>query len=362
MSLYDGWNGLQIGQVVNDGMRMRQKREEDRWNALGQLLGGQGKLADSIYGYYKENEADEKARRAGLSVANGMGMQNADEVSAGMRGNDFLKYVLGMKDTMDSETRAENTYQNHWKQNAEREDRVRNAGYERDDITNERTLKQNATLQSYKSLMDNYNFLTNKAETNGILSRKDAQALEDVKKGLTEFKKSHPEYDIPDFGDPAGNGAGTGGATDWTQVPFEDLVYSEDFTNKLQSLYNNGKVDPKALGEFIDKAQYANKWETIVEANKDLLKLLAKTQTGGKLLREKGNLEFGGSRTKQDVDKEIRRQQFLNKAKKQLEALDKWSKGMGDMPELSADVEKYLREQGKYGSLLGLYERHRNKR
>lgn len=361
MSLYDGWNGLQIGQAVNEGMRLRQKREEDRWNALGRLLGEQGLLADSIYGYYKGKEEDERARRAGLSVANGMGMQNADEVSAGMRGEDFLRYALGLKDSMDSEVRAEKTYQDHWKQNAEREDSVRDAGYDREDFTNERNVKQSATLQSYKSLMDNYNFLTNKAETNGILSKKDAQALEAVKSGLSEFKKAHPEYEIPTFGDSDGDGA-SGGVTDWSQIPFEDLVYLEDYRRKLQSLYNGGKVDPKALGDFIDKAQYANMWTTIADENKDLLQLLGKTQVGERLLRERGNLELGGQKTKQDVDKEIKRRQFVNKVNSQLDALTKWSEGKGDMPELSSDVEEYLRKQGKYGSLLGLYGRHRRRK
>lgn len=352
MSLYDGWNGLQIGQSINDGLRRRQEREEARWNALGRLVADQGSFADSIYGYYKKKGEDDRARRAGLSVAGNIGMKDAESVAAGMRGEDFLKYALGLQDTMNSEARAEKTYQDHRAQDVK--DKV------------------------YASLKDAYLQSIAKASV-GVPSESELREKGQIYDSIIEFVRKNPEYagllsggagtsqgsSIPGWkGFPyelpkVGTEQPTAPETDWSKANFGDLKSVEDFHKFFESLHGaDGTVDTERFGNFIKEAQTAGKFSDIYKQFKDEIDLLVSEQGGDDALKRKGlNFVFGDKKTSGDVAKEVQAKEKEQKIKNEMSAAVAWANKKrserGQKPTLSDEAIKRMKaDRKRYGATL----------
>lgn len=314
--LYNGWNGLAIGNAINERNRRDAENANNAWSTFA------NGLQRTIESNRAETE-ERKKKEAALEYAKSAGIDP-----------DKAKFLAGMS--------PETIYQHA--QGLEAEQRKR--GYEAADHSRDRLelLTDEDRARAFKEI-DEENARRQKIEDTefGALNSRlmglqakadlglaDENTLNDINETKAQIKDWLTKH--PDF----------------TRIVFERLDKDAPKTVSKQSILRDldsfiskdGTVDPVVLKNYVEELIRKHGIDITAsndEGVKGLYNLVYKKQKGVKGKRGSENLGSEGVKTEEDARVEYQKQLEAKRIDKFTRAVDAWSRGKGKKPELSPD-------------------------
>lgn len=356
--LYNGFNGLMLGQAIND-----------LYDGIAQQrASGLQSIGNSLQDYFTQRGIEQKEQQRKqdaidfLMGRGGMDEASARQFAGTVDPSEAVRYMQGRldkkADTADDRAYEQSIYDRN--RNDQIEDKVLDRAYAWQDWLRKHDIesKDSIAASEFSDISNRIAMLQQKAQSGSLPSQIDIDEMRSLKKKRNEWLKLHPNYSQIYYTDWMDNDQGEDG---------NDPLESKEATiAAMKAMEKNGFVSPKDLNDFNNRFLWRTGHNLYNDPEyKDLYKNLASKQKGKKIVRNAANPDAAGITTQEDLqrilDNSIEQQRLRNIHGKLVSELMKGAP-VSDISDADLSLLEMLEKNGKIKKGAVTLYRNRKKR